>query len=117
MLRKLSIIFIRLAPVLLVLLLAEYFVVSSLLIGLVSSITDLLIAIGLLILSLTFKFCIYHRLIIYYVFVSYISYIVSILFGFSLTNIIFVSLFLCLTIIIIFLVVYTYLRYGDRKQW
>lgn len=95
MLRKLSIIFIRLAPVLLaikilVLLLAEYFVVSSLLIGLVSSITDLLIAIGLLILSLTFKFCIYH--------------------------IIFVSLFLCLTIIIIFLVVYTYLRYGDRKQ-
>lgn len=86
MLRKLSIIFIRLAPVLLaikilVLLLAEYFVVSSLLIGLVSSITDLLIAIGLLILSLTFKFCIYHRLIIYYVFVSYISYIVSILFG------------------------------------
>lgn len=108
MLRKLSIIFIRLAPVLLaikilVLLLAEYFVVSSLLIGLVSSITDLLIAIGLLILSLTFKFCIYHRLIIYYVFVSYISYIVSILFGFSLTNIIFVSLFLCLTIIIIFL--------------
>ena len=108
MLRKLSIIFIRLAPVLLaikilVLLLAEYFVVSSLLIGLVSSITDLLIAIGLLILSLTFK-------------LSYISYIVSILFGFSLTNIIFVSLFLCLTIIIIFLVVYTYLRYGDRKQ-
>lgn len=120
MLRKLSIIFIRLAPVLLVikilvLLLAEYFVVSSLLIGLVSSITDLLIAIGLLILSLTFKFCIYHRLIIYYVFVSYISYIVSILFGFSLTNIIFVSLFLCLTIIVIFLVVYTYLRYGDKK--
>lgn len=82
MLRKLSIIFIRLAPVLLaikilILLLAEYFVVSSLLIGLVSSITDLLIAIGLLILSLTFKFCIYHRLIIYYVFVSYISYIIS----------------------------------------
>jgi hypothetical protein len=122
MLRKLSIIFIRLAPVLLaikilVLLLAEYFVVSSLLIGLVSSITDLLIAIGLLILSLTFKFYIYHRLIIYYVFVSYISYIVSILFEFSLTNIIFVSLFLCLTIIVIFLVVYTYLRYGDKKQW
>ena len=57
MLRKLSIIFIRLAPVLLaikilILLLAEYFVVSSLLIGLVSSITDLLIAIGLLILSI-----------------------------------------------------------------
>lgn len=121
MLRKLSIIFIRLAPVLLaikilVLLLAEYFVVSSLLIGLVSSITDLLIAIGLLILSLTFKFCIYHRLMIYYVFVSYISYIVSILFGFSLTNIIFVSLFLCLTIIVIFLVVYTYLRYGDKSN-
>lgn len=91
MLRKLSIIFIKLAPVLLaikilILLLAEYFVVSSLLIGLVSSITDLLIAIGLLILSLTFKFCIYHRLIIYYVFVSYISYIVSILFGFSLNK-------------------------------
>lgn len=119
MLRKLSIIFIRLAPVLLaikilVLLLAEYFVVSSLLIGLVSSITDLLI--GLLILSLTFKFCIYHRLIIYYVFVSYISYIISILFEFSLTNIVFISSFLCLTIIVIFLVVYTYLRYGDKKQ-
>lgn len=84
MLRKLSIIFIRLAPVLLaikilVLLLAEYFVVSSLLIGLV-------------------------------------SYIISILFEFSLTNIVFISSFLCLTIIVIFLVVYTYLRYGDKKQ-
>ena len=71
MLRKLSIIFIRLAPVLLaikilVLLLAEYFVVSSLLIGLVSSITDLLIAIGLLILSLTFKFCIFISMSNYY---------------------------------------------------
>lgn len=85
MLRKLSIIFIRLAPVLLaikilILLLAEYFVVSSLLIGLV-------------------------------------SYIISILFEFSLTNIVFISSFLCLTIIVIFLVVYTYLRYGDKKQW
>lgn len=83
MLRKFGIIFIKLAPVLLaikilILLLAKYFVVSSLLIELVSSITDLLIAIGLLILSLTFKFCIYHRLIIYYVFVSYISYIIRI---------------------------------------
>lgn len=82
MLRKFGIIFIKLAPVLLaikilILLLAKYFVVSSLLIELVSSITDLLIAIGLLILSLTFKFRIYHRLIIYYVFVSYISYIIS----------------------------------------
>lgn len=82
MLRKFGIIFIKLALVLLaikilILLLAKYFVVSSLLIELVSSITDLLIAIGLLILSLTFKFCIYHRLIIYYVFVSYISYIFS----------------------------------------
>lgn len=117
MLRKFGIIFIKLAPVLLaikilILLLAKYFVVSSLLIELVSSITDLLIAIGLLILSLTFKFCIY----IYYVFVSYISYIISILFEFSLTNIVFISSFLCLTIIVIFLVVYTYLRYGDKKQ-
>ena len=116
MLRKFGIIFIKLAPVLLaikilILLLAKYFVVSSLLIELVSS-----IAIGLLILSLTFKFCIYHRLIIYYVFVSYISYIISILFEFSLTNIVFISSFLCLTIIVIFLVVYTYLRYGDKKQ-
>lgn len=122
MLRKFGIIFIKLAPVLLaikilILLLAKYFVVSSLLIELVSSITDLLIAIGLLILSLTFKFYIYHRLIIYYVFVSYISYIISILFEFSLANIVFISSFLCLTIIVIFLVVYTYLRYGDKKQW
>ena len=115
MLRKLSIIFIRLAPVLLaikilVLLLAEYFVVSSLLIGLVSSITDLLIA-NWITYTLTniLSFCIYHRLIIYYVFVSYISYIVSILFGFSLTNIIFVS-FISMSnyLLLYFLVVYTY---------
>lgn len=38
------------------------------------------------------------------------------LFEFSLTNIVFISSFLCLTIIVIFLVVYTYLRYGDKKQ-
>lgn len=83
MLRKLSIIFIRLAPVLLaikilVLLLAEYFVVSSLLIGLVSSITDLLIAIGLLILSLTFKFCIFISMSNYYYYIFSSLYIFEI---------------------------------------
>lgn len=45
-----------------------------------------------------------------------ICLIFSILFEFSLTNIVFISSFLCLTIIVIFLVVYTYLRYGDKKQ-
>lgn len=120
MLRKFGIIFIKLAPVLLavkilILLLAKYFVVSSLLIGLVSSITDLLIAIGLLILSLTFKFCIYHRLMIYYVFISYLFYLSHILFGILLTNSVFLSAFLIMTFIVIGLVIYTYLKYGDRR--
>lgn len=120
MLRKFGIIFIKLAPVLLaikilIFLLAKYFVVSSLLIGLVSSITDLLIAIGVLILSLTFKFCIYHRLMIYYVFISYLFYLSHILFGILLTNSVFLSAFLIMTFIIIGLVIYTYLKYGDRR--
>lgn len=120
MLRTFGIIFIKLAPVLLavkilILLLAKYFVVSSLLIGLVSSITDLLIAIGLLILSLTFKFCIYHRLMIYYVFISYLFYLSHILFGILLTNSVFLSAFLIMTFIVIGLVIYTYLKYGDRR--
>lgn len=120
MLRKFGIIFIKLAPVLLaikilIFLLAKYFVVSSLLIGLVSSITDLLIAIGVLILSLTFKFCIYHRLMIYYVFISYLFYLSHILFGILLTNSVFLSAFLIMTFIVIGLVIYTYLKYGDRR--
>ena len=120
MLRTFGIIFIKLAPVLLavkilILLLAKYFVVSSLLIGLVSSITDLLIAIGLLILSLTFKFCIYHRLMIYYVFISYLFYLSHILFGILLTNSVFLSAFLIMTFIVIGLVIYTYLKYRDRR--
>lgn len=120
MLKKLSLIFIRFIPVFLALkifmmIIASYLSISVLLIDAINLIVDVLSTIGILILSLTFKFCIYHRLMIYYVFISYLFYLSYIVFDISLTNITLLSMFLIVTFIIIGLVIYTYLKYGDRS--
>lgn len=120
MLKKLSLIFIRFIPVFLALkifmiITASYLSISVLLIDVINLIVDVLSAVGILILSLTFKFCIYHRLMIDYIFISYLFYLSCIMFNISLTNIAFLSTFLIITFIIIGLVIYTYLKYGDRS--
>lgn len=75
----------------------------------------LLQLVAFLILSKTFKFCIYHQLIIYYLLLVFgflgFDYIV----GVPLDTRVFHKLLLALSGITLIAVIITYLKYGDRK--
>lgn len=75
----------------------------------------LLQLVAFLILSKTFKFCIYHQLIIYYLLLVFgflgFDYIV----GVPLDARVFRKLLLALSGITLIAVIITYLKYGDRK--
>lgn len=81
MLKKLSLIFIRFAPFLLALnilfkILLRYYTISTVIISCVDLVTVMVVLIGLIVLSLTFKFCIYHRILLYCVLVCYLLHFV-----------------------------------------
>ena len=82
MLKKLSLIFIRFAPFLLALnilfkILLRYYTISTVIISCVDLVTVMVVLIGLIVLSLTFKFCIYHRILLYCVLVCYLLHFVN----------------------------------------
>lgn len=68
-----------------------------------------------LILSKTFRFCIYHRLIIYYVFLVYMAMSFDMYIGLPISNYILYKILLILSGITLIAVIITYLKYGDRK--
>lgn len=70
---------------------------------------------GLWILSKTFKFCIYHQLIIYYLFITYSIMSVDIYIGIPISAVVLQRLLLALSGITLIAVIITYLKYGDRK--
>lgn len=86
MLKKLSLIFIRFAPFLLALnilfkILLRYYTISTVIISCVDLVTVMVVLIGLIVLSLTFKFCIYHRILLYCVLVCYLLHFVNNILG------------------------------------
>lgn len=65
-----------------------------------------------LILSLTFKFCIYHRLIIYYLFLTFAILALDSIIVLPISIFTFLVIISGITLIA---VIITYLKYGDRK--
>jgi hypothetical protein len=70
---------------------------------------------GLWILSKTFKFCVYHQLIIYYLFITYGIMNIDIYIGIPISAVVLQRLLLALSGITLIAVIITYLKYGDRK--
>ena len=68
-----------------------------------------------LILSLTFKFCIYHRLIIYYLFLTFAILALDSMVVLPISVFTFNTILLTISGITLIAVIITYLKYGDRK--
>lgn len=115
MLRKLSLIFIRFTPLLLALnvllkIAFYYYTISPTVINCVGIVTKVIILIGFIILSLTFKFCVYHRVLIYCVLICYLLCLANSVLGvnFFITTLIY--FFAGATILSVVCVIYVYLK-------
>nr|DAH01268.1 MAG TPA: cobalt/magnesium transport protein [Crassvirales sp.] len=115
MLKKLSLIFIRFAPFLLALnilfkILLRYYTVSTVIISCVDLVTVIMVLVGLIILSFTFKFCIYHRILLYCVLVCYLLHFVNNILGMNFFVAILTYFFAMIVITLMIIVIYTYLK-------
>ena len=115
MLKKLSLIFIRFAPFLLALsvlskILLYYCTISLIIIETIDIAAKILMVIGFIILSLTFKFCIYHRILLYCVLICYLLYLLNNVIGTNVFITALVTSFAVVTIILMIVVIYIYLK-------
>ena len=116
MLEKLSLIFIRFAPFLLALnilfkiLLLRYYTISTVIISCVDLVTVMVVLIGLIVLSLTFKFCIYHRILLYCVLVCYLLHFVNNILGINFFVTVLTYFFMMIVITLMIIIIYTYLK-------
>lgn len=115
MLKKLSLIFIRFATFLLALnilfkILLRYYTVSTVIISCVDLVTVIMVLVGLIILSFTFKFCIYPRILLYCVLVCYLLHFVNNILGMNFFVAILTYFFAMIVITLMIIVIYTYLK-------
>lgn len=115
MLRKLSLIFIRFTPLLLALnvllkIAFYYYTISPIVISCVDVATSIVILVGFIILSFTFKFCIYHRILLYCVLTCYLLCLINSILGISFFITMLICFFTSVTILSIVCVIYTYLK-------
>lgn len=80
------------------------------------NIFDLIVIASFLVFSTVYKFCIYHRLIIYYIFVNYLLLMYDKLFKIPLSDKNFFILLMSLAGIFLGSILYTYVKYGNRKH-
>lgn len=115
MLKKLSLIFIRFAPFLLAIsvlsnILLYYCPISLIIIETIDISAKVLMIVGFIILSLTFKFCIYHRILLYCVLICYLIYLFNNIVGINVFSIALITFFAIATIILMIVVIYVYLK-------
>lgn len=113
--KKLSLIFIRFAPFLLALnilfkILLRYYTISTVIISCVDLVTVMVVLIGLIVLSLTFKFCIYHRILLYCVLVCYLLHFVNNILGINFFVTVLTYFFVMIVITLMIIIIYTYLK-------
>lgn len=80
------------------------------------NIFDLIVTLSFLVFSIVYKFCIYHRLIIYYIFINYLLLMYDKLFEIPISDENFFILLMILAGISLIVVIYTYIKYGNKKS-
>lgn len=115
MLKKLSLIFIRFTPLLLALnvlfkIAFYYYTISPIVIDCVDVATSIVILVGFIILSFTFKFCIYHRILLYCVLICCLLCLINSILGISFFITMLIYFFVGATILSIVCVIYVYLK-------
>lgn len=120
MLKKLSLIFIKISSSILALdlflkLMLIYFPINLLWIEVVDIISKMILSIGFVILSYTFKYCGYHRSLFYIVIVGNILYLLHLIITIDVTVIIYFIFGLIVSITVMFIIIYFYLN-GRNKE-
>lgn len=118
MLKKLSLIFIKISSTILAVdlflkLMLIYFPINLLWIEVIDVLSKLILCIGFVILSHTFKYCGYHRSLFYIILIGNIIYLFYL---FINLDIIMIITLLIMSIIITFFIIFTYLKYGRNKE-
>lgn len=113
--KKLSLIFIKISSSILALnlflkLMLIYFPINLLWIEVIDTISKMILSIGFVILSITFKYCGYHRSLFYIVIIGNILYLIYL---FSILDVFWIVLIIILLLIAIlstFIIIYIYLK-------
>lgn len=120
MLKKLSLLFIKISSSILALdlflkLMLIYFPIDLLWIEVIDTISKMILSIGFVVLSIIFKYCWYHRSLFYIVIVGNILYLVYLLITLDITMVIYFIFGLIISIIVMFIIIYFYLNGGNKK--
>lgn len=116
--KKLSLLFIKISSSILAIdvflkLLTSYYLINQQLINIIDISSKIILTIGFIILSHVFKYCSYHRILLYIVLPGYLWYLINnFLYTFTPFVTLFVTLALFIIIPLIFLIIYIYLKYG-----
>ena len=118
MLKKLSLLFIKISSSILALdlllkLILLYIYIDYRWINLIDIISKMILCIGFVILSFTFKYCGYHRSLLYIIFISYILYIIFLFVYFPIITIGILMLVIMISLITTFIIIYAY---GKHKR-
>lgn len=121
MLKKFSLIFIKFIPFLLVLNVLTRIILEHYLTTIVITYTSLicekiLIIIGLIILSYTFKFCVYHQILLYYIVVQHLVYLYYSILGIDIFVSGAIDFISFMFIITIFVIIYFYIKQQKNKN-
>lgn len=120
MLKKLSLIFIKISSSILALdlflkLILIYFPIDLLCIEVIDIIMNIILCIGFIVLSNTFNYCGYHRSLFYIVVIGNILYFIYLIYIKDITILIYFIYFILIAIIVIFISIYFYLN-GRNKE-
>lgn len=120
MLKKLSLIFIKISSSILALdlflkLMLIYFPINLLWIEVIDTITKMILIIGFMILSHIFKYCGYHRSLFYIVIIGNILYLIYLYITLDVIMIICFISILLISIIVMFIIIYFYLNGGNKE--
>ena len=120
MLKKLSLIFIKISSSILALdlflkLMLIYFPINLLWIEVIDIISKMVLSIGFVILSIIFKYCWYHRSLFYIVIIGNILYLLYLIMTIDVIIMLYFTLILIISIIVMFIIIYFYLN-GRNKE-
>ena len=127
MLKKLSLIFIKISSSILALdlflkLMLIYFPIDLFWIKVIDIITKMILCIGFVVLSFVFKYCWYHRSLFYIVIFGNILYLIYLYISeiknddIDMIIVVYLVYFILISIIIIFSSIYFYLKRGRNKE-
>lgn len=120
MLKKLSLLFIKISSSILALdlflkLMLIYFPINLLWIEVIDTISKMILSIGFVVLSIIFKYCWYHRSLFYIVIIGNILYLLYLTITIDIIIMLCFMLFLIISIIVMFTIIYFYLN-GRNKE-